>query len=133
MSSDELLCTRTNWNRVILEGRKPGLTLGKRTCWASTPIGEKGLISSERTSIYSIPPRNSASDGVEYAKIGLEKDGKYLQINSNILQIENELYAPIRPKKGLISSERTSIYSIPPRNSASDGVSPRRVTRFGRR
>ncbi|MDI5754616.1 hypothetical protein MJL79_32545, partial [Salmonella enterica subsp. enterica serovar Montevideo] len=28
MSSDELLCTRTNWNRVILEGRKPGLTLG---------------------------------------------------------------------------------------------------------
>lgn len=28
MSADELLCTRTNWNRVILEGRKPGLTLG---------------------------------------------------------------------------------------------------------
>lgn len=28
MSSDELLCTRTNWNRVILEGRKPGLKLG---------------------------------------------------------------------------------------------------------
>ena len=23
MSSDELLCTRTNWNRVILEGRTP--------------------------------------------------------------------------------------------------------------
>ena len=35
----------------------------------------------------------------EYARIGLEKDGKYLQINSNILQIENELYAPIRPKR----------------------------------
>ena len=35
----------------------------------------------------------------EYAKIGLQKDGKYLQINSNILQIENELYAPIRPKR----------------------------------
>ncbi|WP_406741112.1 hypothetical protein [Klebsiella aerogenes] len=35
----------------------------------------------------------------EYAKIGLEKDGKHLQINSNILQIENELYAPIRPKR----------------------------------
>ncbi|MCY0577805.1 glutamate--cysteine ligase, partial [Klebsiella pneumoniae] len=33
----------------------------------------------------------------EYAKIGLQKDGKYLQINRNILQIENELYAPIRP------------------------------------
>lgn len=28
MSADEVLCTRTNWNKVILEGRKPGLTLG---------------------------------------------------------------------------------------------------------
>ena len=35
----------------------------------------------------------------EYANIGLEKDGKRLQINSNVLQIENELYAPIRPKR----------------------------------
>ena len=35
----------------------------------------------------------------EYARIGLEKDGQHLQINSNILQIENELYAPIRPKR----------------------------------
>jgi glutamate--cysteine ligase len=28
MNSDELLCTRKNWNRVILEGRKPGQTIG---------------------------------------------------------------------------------------------------------
>ena len=28
MNSDELLCTRQNWNRVILEGRKPGQTIG---------------------------------------------------------------------------------------------------------
>lgn len=35
----------------------------------------------------------------EYAKLGLKKDGEYLQINTNILQIENELYAPIRPKR----------------------------------
>ncbi|EPO1785858.1 glutamate--cysteine ligase [Cronobacter turicensis] len=35
----------------------------------------------------------------EYAKLGLKKDGQYLQINTNILQIENELYAPIRPKR----------------------------------
>lgn len=31
----------------------------------------------------------------EYVKIGLQKDGKYLQINSNILQIENEFYVLI--------------------------------------
>ncbi|CCJ76457.1 glutamate--cysteine ligase [Cronobacter muytjensii] len=35
----------------------------------------------------------------EYAALGLKKEGDYLQINTNILQIENELYAPIRPKR----------------------------------
>lgn len=44
----------------------------------------------------------------EYARIGLEKDGKHLQINSNILQIENELYAPIRPKRVTRSGETPS-------------------------
>jgi glutamate--cysteine ligase len=44
----------------------------------------------------------------EYAEIGVEKDGKYLQINSNILQIENELYAPIRPKRVTRSGETPS-------------------------
>ena len=44
----------------------------------------------------------------EYAKIGIEKDGKRLQINSNVLQIENELYAPIRPKRVTHSGESPS-------------------------
>jgi len=44
----------------------------------------------------------------EYAKIGLQKKGKYLQINTNILQIENELYAPIRPKRVTRSGETPS-------------------------
>jgi glutamate--cysteine ligase len=44
----------------------------------------------------------------EYAKVGLKKDGKYLQINTNILQIENELYAPIRPKRVTRSGESPS-------------------------
>ncbi|CDG22136.1 Glutamate--cysteine ligase [Xenorhabdus poinarii G6] len=35
----------------------------------------------------------------EFATIGIKKDGKYLQLNTNVLQIENELYAPIRPKR----------------------------------
>ncbi|MCL2896051.1 glutamate--cysteine ligase [Brenneria tiliae] len=35
----------------------------------------------------------------EYAQLGLKKDGRYLQLNTNALQIENELYAPIRPKR----------------------------------
>ncbi|HHZ7766085.1 glutamate--cysteine ligase [Escherichia coli] len=44
----------------------------------------------------------------EYAKIGIEKDGKRLQINSHVLQIENELYAPIRPKRVTRSGESPS-------------------------
>ncbi|MCC8378881.1 glutamate--cysteine ligase [Xenorhabdus sp. PB30.3] len=35
----------------------------------------------------------------EFAALGIKKDGKYLQLNTNVLQIENELYAPIRPKR----------------------------------
>jgi len=35
----------------------------------------------------------------EYQKIGLEVDGKYQQLNANILQIENEYYSTVRPKQ----------------------------------
>lgn len=42
MSSGELLCTRTNWNRVILEGRKPGLTLGIGCETAQFPLAQVG-------------------------------------------------------------------------------------------
>ena len=35
----------------------------------------------------------------EFAEIGIKVDDEYRQLNSNVLQIENELYAPIRPKR----------------------------------
>ncbi|PHM73884.1 glutamate--cysteine ligase [Xenorhabdus kozodoii] len=35
----------------------------------------------------------------EFAEIGIKREDKYLQLNTNVLQIENELYAPIRPKR----------------------------------
>ncbi len=34
----------------------------------------------------------------QYAELGIKKDGEYQQLNSNILQIENEYYASVRPK-----------------------------------
>jgi len=37
----------------------------------------------------------------EYEAIGLKKNGEYQQLNTNILQIENEYYASIRPKPKL--------------------------------
>ncbi|WPM84243.1 glutamate--cysteine ligase [Apirhabdus apintestini] len=44
----------------------------------------------------------------EFAALGLHKDGKALQLNTNVLQIENELYAPIRPKRVTHSGETPS-------------------------
>ncbi len=44
----------------------------------------------------------------EFAKIGVKVNGKYQQLNSNVLQIENELYAPIRPKRVAKSGEKPS-------------------------
>jgi glutamate--cysteine ligase len=40
-----------------------------------------------------------SSPSKEYQKFADKKDGEYQQLNSNVLQIENELYSPIRPKQ----------------------------------
>ena len=44
-----------------------------------------------------------------YEKFGFFKEGKYQQLNSNILQIENEYYSTIRPKQILIGNEKPTI------------------------
>jgi glutamate--cysteine ligase len=41
-----------------------------------------------------------------YEKIGTKVEGKYRQLNSNILQIENEYYSDIRPKRVTQSGEK---------------------------
>jgi glutamate--cysteine ligase len=42
----------------------------------------------------------------EYEKIGVKVDGEYRQLNANMLQIENEYYSFIRPKRVTQSGER---------------------------
>ncbi|GAA5139876.1 glutamate--cysteine ligase [Thalassotalea piscium] len=49
---------------------------------------------------------NMSSD--KFAAIGVKVNGKYQQLNANVLQIENELYAPIRPKQVAKSGEKPS-------------------------
>lgn len=44
----------------------------------------------------------------EFSQLGVVVDGKRQQLNSNVLQIENELYAPIRPKRVAKSGEKPS-------------------------
>ena len=41
-----------------------------------------------------------------YVEIGAKRDGEWLQLNTNILQIENEYYSNIRPKRVTYSGER---------------------------
>ena len=43
-----------------------------------------------------------------YEKIGVKVDGEYRQLNTNLLQIENEYYSTIRPKRVANSGERPS-------------------------
>jgi len=42
----------------------------------------------------------------EYEKFGVKVDGEYVQLNANLLQIENEYYSFIRPKRVAHSGER---------------------------
>jgi glutamate--cysteine ligase len=41
-----------------------------------------------------------------YEEIGLKKGDEYLQLNTNILQIENEYYSSVRPKQVLKGFEK---------------------------
>jgi glutamate--cysteine ligase len=50
-----------------------------------------GYLSSVRVALNKKAP--------EFAELGVKKDGKYIQLNDNLLQIENELYASIRAKR----------------------------------
>ncbi len=43
-----------------------------------------------------------------YESLGVKVDGQYRQLNTNILQIENEYYSDIRPKRVTESGERPS-------------------------
>ena len=42
----------------------------------------------------------------QYEKIGIKRDGEYQQLSGNILQIENEFYSTIRPKRATPSGEK---------------------------
>ena len=41
-----------------------------------------------------------------YEEIGVKVGGRYRQLNANLLQIENEFYSPVRPKRVAASGER---------------------------
>src|SRR5215510_10284522 len=49
-----------------------------------------------------------STPNAEYEKIGVKVNGEYRQLNANLLQIENEYYSYIRPKRVTRSGEHPS-------------------------
>ena len=47
----------------------------------------------------------------EYEKIGVKVDGEYRQLNANRLQIENEYYSDIRPKRVVLAGQKP-VYAL---------------------
>ena len=47
-----------------------------------------------------------ATPAPSYEDIGVKVDGRYRQLSANLLQIENEFYSPVRPKRVAYSGER---------------------------
>jgi len=109
----------------FLQGEMPELPFKKSPAGAlylqyatSLRMSDLGYTSSEQSSLkICYNNLNDYVDGVqnaiglkseEFAGIGVKVDGEYQQLNSNILQIENELYAPIRPKQVIRSGEKPS-------------------------
>jgi len=109
----------------FLQGQTPQLPFKKSPSGAlylqyatSLRMSDLGYTSSEQSSLkICYNNLHDYVDGVqnaiglksdEFADIGVKVDGKYQQLNSNILQIENELYAPIRPKQVIKSGEKPS-------------------------
>jgi glutamate--cysteine ligase len=52
--------------------------------------------------------RAASQSNPVYEEIGVKRNGEYLQLNTNTLQEEGELYAPIRPKRAIKTGEKLS-------------------------
>ncbi len=109
----------------FLQGQTPALPFKKSSSGAlyleyatSLRMSDLGYTSSEQSSLkICYNNLHDYVDGVQnaiglksekFTEIGVKVNGVYQQLNNNILQIENELYAPIRPKQVIKSGEKPS-------------------------
>ena len=108
----------------FLQGRQTGLPfekLGRGTLYlpyaTSLRLSDLGYTNKAQSSLginhdnldsYLISVRRALrTRSEEFAALGVKVNGEYRQLNDNILQLENELYAPIRPKRTPRAGERT--------------------------
>lgn len=109
--------------KSFLEGRSsryPFQTLGKGSLYlpyaTSLRMSDLGYTNSAQSSLNVT--YNSLAEYIsglhaaismpseEYRNIGVKVNGEYQQLNANVLQIENEFYSTIRPKRTTQSGER---------------------------
>ena len=100
----------------FLQGKKTTLKfkkMGKRTMYlpyaTSLRLSDLGYTNSSQSSLnicYNSLDNYLSSVRLalhkktpEFKEMGIKKDNEYVQLNDNVLQIENELYATIRPKR----------------------------------
>ncbi|WP_094752548.1 glutamate--cysteine ligase [Psychromonas sp. CD1] len=111
--------------KSFVQGKKTLLnfkTLGDESIYlpyaTSLRLSDLGYTSSEQASlniVYNSLPEYITSvraalqkKSPAFKSLGVKKAGKYVQLNDHILQIENELYASIRPKRVLQEGETPS-------------------------
>ncbi|MCC2616734.1 glutamate--cysteine ligase [Aestuariibacter halophilus] len=109
--------------RSFLQGKGANLpfeTIGKGTCYlpyaTSLRMSDLGYTNSAQSGLaicyndidnYIASLRKAINTpSAEYAKFRPGPDGEFKQLNDNVLQIENELYSPIRPKQPTHSLEK---------------------------
>ena len=124
---------RTNWLLMVLFGASPALDRGFLRGRAhqleqlsgdtlylpyATSLRMSDLGYQNNVQAGLVPPYNTLPDYMKslaravrqahpaYVEMGTRRNGEWVQINTNVLQIENEFYATIRPKRVISSGER---------------------------
>ncbi|HEX8883636.1 MAG TPA: glutamate--cysteine ligase [Noviherbaspirillum sp.] len=124
---------RTNWLLMLLFGAAPALDAGfmrghehqlqrlsDDTLYLpyATSLRMSDLGYQNNVQAGLVPPYNTLPEYMRslaravrqphapYVQMGTRRDGEWVQINTNVLQIENEFYASIRPKRVIASGER---------------------------
>lgn len=102
--------------KSFLQGKETTLIPFNKTTYyepyaTSLRMGDIGYQNNKESEVGVVANYNSVSSYInslqhaietpcpDYKNIGLNVDGKYQQLNANILQIENEYYSTVRPKQ----------------------------------
>lgn len=106
VNSSFLNDTQKAWLSPLLKGQEHTYHLPHATSLRMSDLGYKNDAQSNLKSCFNDLPSFAqqiynavTTPWSAYEKIGTHKGNKWIQLNTNVLQIENEFYATIRPKR----------------------------------